>query len=63
MWKIQNFPATQMLREINFSYVEVQKNAFMTHIEALNFDFVKFKPGKIAKNSAKPKLRDAKFSK
>ena len=28
----------------------------MTHIEALNFDFAKFKLGEIAKNSAKPKF-------
>ena len=32
----------------------------MTHIEALNFDFAKFKLGEIANNSAKPKFRDAK---
>ena len=38
--KIQNFTATQILREINFVDSKSAKSAFLTHLEALNLDFL-----------------------
>ena len=42
MWKFQDFPITQILREINFEDFKSAKSAILTHLEALNFDFYEF---------------------
>ena len=38
MWKFQDFPITQILLEINLGVSRSEKFAFITHLEALNFD-------------------------
>ena len=40
MGKIQDFSATQILREINFGHFEAPKTAILTIWAALNFEFV-----------------------
>ena len=40
VWKLQNFSATEILREINFGHVEVSKTAIWTIYPALNFEFL-----------------------
>ena len=42
VWKFQDFPVTQILREINFWDSKNAKLAILTHLEALNFDFQEF---------------------
>ena len=42
MWKFHHFSITQILREINFGYLEVQDLPFFTYLEALNFEFCEF---------------------
>ena len=39
MWKIHDFPITQILREINFLDSRSAKSAIVTYLEPLNFDF------------------------
>ena len=40
VWKFQNFPITQILREINFWNSRSAKSAIIvTHLEDLNCDF------------------------
>ena len=39
VWKFQHFSVTQILREINLEFLEVQKMAFFVVLESLNFDF------------------------
>ena len=39
VWKLANFPATQILREINVGKSAVLEIAILTILEALNFDF------------------------
>ena len=41
MWKFSNFPATLILREINFADFTRSKTVVLTFSEALNFDFWK----------------------
>ena len=42
VWKFRNFSTTQILREINFWNSRSAKAAFLTHLEALNWDFYEF---------------------
>ena len=42
MWKIQNFSATQILREIKVGESRVSKLAILAYLEAQNFDFYEF---------------------
>ena len=42
MWKFENFPVAQILREIKVGKSRVSKCAILTHLEALNFDFYEF---------------------
>ena len=42
MWKFQHFSVTQILREINFEDSWSAKSAILTHLEALNFEFLYF---------------------
>ena len=37
MWKFENFPVAQILREIKVGKSRVSKPAILTHLEALNF--------------------------
>ena len=37
VWKFQDFPITQILREINFGECKNSKNAIFAILEALNF--------------------------
>ena len=39
--KFQNFPTTLIFHEINFRNFRAQKPAILTHLEALNFHFLK----------------------
>ena len=39
VWKINNFSATQIFREINFRDFRGLKTAVLKHLEALSFDF------------------------
>ena len=41
MWKFQDFPITQILREINFGIYRSAKSAILAHLEALNSDYYK----------------------
>ena len=38
IWKLQKFSATQILREINLRILEVQNQAFLAYLEALNLN-------------------------
>ena len=49
MWKIQDFSATQILREINSRVLKVQNVPFLPIFENLNFDFGLFEPSEIVK--------------
>ena len=40
-WKFSNFPAIMILREISFSWFQKVKNAVLTVLKMLNFDFQK----------------------
>ena len=40
VWKFHDFSITHILREINFWYSRCAKSAILTHLEALNFDFL-----------------------
>ena len=40
MWKFQNISATQILREINFGYLETPKTAILTNWANVNFEFL-----------------------
>ena len=40
MWKLQDFSATQILREINFEHSGSAKSAISTHLHALNFECI-----------------------
>ena len=42
VWKLQNLPITQILREINFQEFRSAKSAILPHLETLNFDFYAF---------------------
>ena len=42
MWKFQNLPATQILREINFGNFEARRIVTLTILETLNLDFWDF---------------------
>ena len=42
LWILQNFSVTQVLREINFGDFRSAKFAILTHLQALNFDFMIF---------------------
>ena len=42
MWKFQDFPITQILREINLRDSRRAKCAILTHLEALDFHFYEF---------------------
>jgi len=42
VWKLYNFPITQILREIIFGVSRNAKSGISTHIQALNFDFMPF---------------------
>ena len=42
MWKFQDFSITQILCEINYRDSKSAKSAFLTHLEALNFDFYEY---------------------
>ena len=42
VWKFHNFSTTQILREINFEDSRSAKSANLTHLEALNSDFMNF---------------------
>ena len=42
MWKFHDFSITQILREINFGDSKSAKSAILTHLEALNYDFIEF---------------------
>ena len=42
VWKIANFSAIQILREINFGDCTSAKSAISTHSEALDFDIYGF---------------------
>jgi len=44
VWKVQNFPATQILREINLEDSRCSKTAIYANSEVLNFAFGKFQP-------------------
>ena len=39
VWKLQNFSDTRILREIKFEDSRGSKSAFLTDLEAVNFDF------------------------
>ena len=39
MWKLQNFPVTQILREIKIGKSKVSKSAILTNWEALKSEF------------------------
>ena len=39
-WKFQDFSVTQILREIKFGDSRSAKTAILTHLEAINFDFL-----------------------
>ena len=38
VWKFQDFPIIQILREINFGDSRSAEFAILTHLETLNFD-------------------------
>ena len=40
VWKFHDFPITHILYEINFGDSKSAKSAILTHLEALNFDFL-----------------------
>ena len=42
VWKLQDFPITWILREINFGDFRSAKSAILTHLEGLNTDFYEF---------------------
>ena len=42
LWKFQDFSITQFLREINLGNSISAKYAFLTHLQALNFEFYDF---------------------
>ena len=42
MWKFHDFSITQISREIIFRDFRGPKNAILTHLEALDFDFHEF---------------------
>ena len=42
VWKFLDFPATQILREINFVESWREKTAGFAILEAVNFDFYEF---------------------
>ena len=42
VWKIQDFPVTQILREINFGDSRSAKTAVFAIFGALNFDFYEY---------------------
>ena len=39
MWKFQEFPTTQILREIKVAQTRVSQSAILTRLGAMNFDF------------------------
>ena len=39
-WKFQDFPATQILREINLAHFAAQKTAILIILAALNIEFL-----------------------
>ena len=39
MWKLYDFPITQILREINFGDSRSVKSAILPHLQVVNFDF------------------------
>ena len=41
MWKLQDFSAIQILREINFGVFRSSKSAIFAFLEALNFELKK----------------------
>ena len=47
MWKFQNFPATQILREISFRRSRSSKKYILTPLEAMDFDFQDWKNCKL----------------
>ena len=40
VWRFQDFSITQILCEINFEDCKSAKSAILTHLKALNFDFL-----------------------
>ena len=42
VWKLKDFSANQILREINFGPFEEPKSAILTILAALKFDFLAF---------------------
>ena len=50
VWKLDNFSASQILRETNFQMLGVQKTAIFVVPKALIPIFGQFQPSKIAKN-------------
>ena len=63
MWKIQNFSATQILREIKVGESGASKIAILIHLEGLNFQFYEFLHFVKAENDQKSKLRVSKIAK
>ena len=56
VWKFQDFSVIQILREINFDDSRSSKSAFLTNLEALDFDyndFLHFLQAEICSDSGK----------
>ena len=47
VWRLKDFSANSILREINISQFNVSKNALLTLFEGSTFALVKFKPEKL----------------
>ena len=61
VWNFSNFPATQILREINFGWFQKVKTVIFTILETLNFDFLKISQLKMCKITKKLKFRTSKI--
>ena len=56
MWKFQDFPSTQISREVNFGHFKAPKIAILTILAALKFDFLEIFDISKNQNSKVPKL-------
>ena len=63
VWKFLKFPATQILREINFRDFRSENTAILTFLKSLKFDFNEFLHYLRAGFDQKSKFRASKTAK